>query len=101
MSRRTIRTILFAAAIALSSCTQTPQAERGAPLPTAPLPPMKTFAGPHVEGPRRANALIANDILDLTFRLESGRTLPVFTRFEGPVTVRVAGRSTGKPRPGP
>jgi hypothetical protein len=34
---------------------------------------------------------LAQDILDLTFRMESGRTLPVLSRFEGPVTVRLAG----------
>lgn len=34
---------------------------------------------------------LAQDILDLTFRMESGRVLPVLSRFEGPVTVRLAG----------
>lgn len=34
---------------------------------------------------------LAQDILDLTFRMESGRALPVLSRFEGPVTVRLAG----------
>lgn len=34
---------------------------------------------------------VAQDILDLTFRMESGRALPVLSRFEGPVTVRLAG----------
>ncbi len=31
--------------------------------------------------------------MELSFALESGRALPVFTRFEGPVTVRVTGRN--------
>jgi hypothetical protein len=39
----------------------------------------------------RSNAEIAADFLDLAFTLESGRTMPVFTRFEGPVGVRVTG----------
>ncbi|MGB3313667.1 MAG: DUF2927 domain-containing protein [Albidovulum sp.] len=34
---------------------------------------------------------MAQDFLDLAFRLESGRDLPVLTRFEGPVRVRMAG----------
>ncbi|MEY8882625.1 DUF2927 domain-containing protein [Donghicola sp. XS_ASV15] len=34
---------------------------------------------------------IARDFLDLTMRMESGRHLPYFTRFEGPITVAVRG----------
>jgi hypothetical protein len=41
--------------------------------------------------PSGSNADIARDFLELEFNLESGRTLPVFTRFEGPLTVRFAG----------
>jgi hypothetical protein len=53
---------------------------------------MKTFAA----APRRqpvglSNATLAQDFLDLSFALESGRQLPVFTRFEGPVAVRLTG----------
>lgn len=58
------------------------------------LPAMKTFSGTHgVRTANRANADIAQDFLDLTFRMESGRTLPVMTRFEGPITVRLVGAS--------
>jgi hypothetical protein len=56
-----------------------------------PLPPMKVFATPLPAAPMRANSEIAQDFLDLSFRLESGRSLPVFTRFEGPIRVAVAG----------
>lgn len=41
--------------------------------------------------PNRSNAEIARDFLELTFLMESGRPLPVLTRFEGPITVRTAG----------
>lgn len=41
--------------------------------------------------PARGNAGIARDFLELSFRMESGRSLPVFSRFEGPVTVRMTG----------
>ncbi len=66
-------------------------ATRSAPAPTA-LPPMKTFTEPRVSPPTRSNAAIARDFLDLSFQLESGRELPVLTRFEGPISVRVTGR---------
>ncbi len=38
----------------------------------------------------RDNPEMAQDFLDLTFRLESGRAIVAMTRFEGPITVRVA-----------
>jgi hypothetical protein len=65
--------------------------ERRANLPAA-LPPMKTFSAPQVTPAARSNTAIAQDVLDLTFRLESGRELPVLTRFEGPITIRVTGQ---------
>lgn len=39
----------------------------------------------------RANAELLKTFLDLEFKMESGRVLPVFTRFEGPITVRMIG----------
>lgn len=63
---------------------------RNIALPST-LPPMKAFSGTHISRPSRSNSLIAGDFLDLSFKLESGRTLPVLSRFEGPVTLRVAG----------
>lgn len=61
------------------------------PVPAIQLPPMKTFASPRPVAPRQSNADIARDFLDLSFQLESGRKLPVFTRFEGTVTIRTRG----------
>ncbi|MGB8814087.1 MAG: DUF2927 domain-containing protein [Paracoccaceae bacterium] len=52
---------------------------------------MKRFGAPRVSGPSRSNAEIAGDFLDLEFRMESGRSLPVLTRFEGPITVALKG----------
>ena len=40
---------------------------------------------------QRNNADIARDFLELSFKMESGRPLPVLTRFEGPITVRATG----------
>ncbi|WP_353474618.1 DUF2927 domain-containing protein [Salipiger sp. H15] len=57
-------------------------------------PPLGSrFGAPDPVPAQAANAQIARDILDLAFELESGRSLPVFTRFEGPVTLRVAGKA--------
>ena len=42
--------------------------------------------------PRRSNAQMQADFMALVFRMESGREVPVLTRFEGPVTVRLSGR---------
>ncbi|QDC09736.1 DUF2927 domain-containing protein [Oceanicola sp. D3] len=60
---------------------------------TGSLPPMRTFSTPRVAPTYRSNAQLAVDFLDLTFRMESGRRLPHFSRFEGPVTVTVKGNA--------
>lgn len=55
------------------------------------FPPMRRFAAPSPRAPSRPNAQIARDFADLSFQLESGRPIPVFTRFEGPITVAFNG----------
>jgi len=60
------------------------------------LPAVKVFSAPRPTPSLRANSDIARDFLELSFNLESGRSLPVLTRFEGPISVRV----TGKPSAG-
>ncbi len=55
------------------------------------LPPVKAFSTPRPIPPNRSNRDIARDFLDLSFELESGRSLERLTRFEGPITVRVTG----------
>ena len=68
-----------------------------AEVPTGPdpirldFPPMKSFAAASPGPSTRPNSEIALDFIDLAFRMESGRPLPVLTRFEGPITVRVTG----------
>lgn len=69
---------------------------RMAQPPAPALPPMKVFAAPLPAAPTRSNVDMARDFLDLSFRLESGRDLPVFTRFEGPIRIAL----TGDPAPG-
>ncbi|MDW4497696.1 DUF2927 domain-containing protein [Sulfitobacter sp. D35] len=56
------------------------------------LPPMKRFEPSPVPPSTTSNADLTRDFLDLSFALESGRGLPVFTRFEGPITLRLSGR---------
>ncbi|TMM54439.1 DUF2927 domain-containing protein [Sulfitobacter sabulilitoris] len=56
------------------------------------LPPMKTFAPRLQPAAAPSDTDLAQDFLDLSFALESGRVLPVFTRFEGPITLRVTGK---------
>jgi len=39
-----------------------------------------------------SNKDIVQDFMDLSFSLESGRNLLVFTRFEGPISIRLTGK---------
>ncbi|MFK7869519.1 MAG: DUF2927 domain-containing protein [Roseobacter sp.] len=78
----------------LAACTPTTHA--GFPsrisIEEVPLPPMKTFtATPTARAVAMSNLDLAQDFLDLSFALESGSALPVFTRFEGPIKVRLTG----------
>lgn len=90
------RFVLLASAAALAGCVADvpggPAARASSEL-LAPPAPSGFDPGPGGPAPRRslANAEIARDFLELSFRLESGRELAVFTRFEGPVTLAVAG----------
>ena len=64
--------------------------------PTAiSLPAMKSPAGAPAPAPTRSNQSIARDFILLAFQLETGRELPVLSRFEGPITLRVTGLATG------
>jgi hypothetical protein len=66
-------------------------ASRAAPPRESALPPMKRFSVPSPVPPQRANRDVMRDFLDLAFQMESGRVLDRFSRFEGPITVRVTG----------
>jgi len=91
------RWLIVWACLMLAACG--PGRERGAETPTrtavgatSSLPPMRTFPDPRPVRAARSNQEIARDILDLSFQLESGRALPVLSRFEEPITVRVTGK---------
>ncbi|WP_341366306.1 DUF2927 domain-containing protein [Yoonia sp. BS5-3] len=79
------------AALALmlfAACTDIPEGPDPIRLT---FPDMRRFDAASPGRAARPNSEIALDFIDLAFRMESGRELPVFSRFEGPVTVRVAG----------
>jgi hypothetical protein len=84
-----------AAVLALAMLTSCAPVTGGDSVALAPagfaLPPMRAFPAAPAPLPLRPNAEIAADFLDLAFMLESGREIAAFTRFEGPVPVRVAG----------
>lgn len=82
----------LAVLVGLAGCmtaTQ-PSATRSPATPLA-MPAAHLFGAYVPELPRRSNAAIAEDILDLSFQMESGRPVPVLSRFEAPVTVRMTG----------
>lgn len=85
---------LLVSALVLAGCNTVPleQPPTRARIADSTLPPIKGFASSHPVSPQRSNADMARDFLDLHFKLEGGSTLPVFTRFEGPITLRVTGR---------
>ena len=87
-----IRALAITAFLGLAACTSTTTTETSRRVPAdVALPPMKTFGQTRVSAPSRSNRSMAADILDLAFELESGRALPVLTRFETPITIRVVG----------
>jgi len=91
-----MRRLLLSTILLLSGCVAAPpQGEVTARAVTfsGNLPPMKAFSGSAVTRPTRPNSQIARDFLDLSFQLESGRQLPVLSRFEGPITITVRGNA--------
>ncbi|MGV6889494.1 DUF2927 domain-containing protein [Rhodophyticola sp. SM2404] len=54
------------------------------------MPSMASFGAPNPTPPSRSNIAIAEDILDLSFAMETGRQLETISRFEGPISVTIA-----------
>jgi hypothetical protein len=79
--------------ILLAACAPAPavDAPERRVVITDRLPPMRLFTGHRALPPARPNAEIARDFIELSFWMESGRELPALTRFEGPITLAVAG----------
>jgi len=92
-----VKRLLSLVVLALTACTPMPQDDPPSRLMVMAetLPPMRSFVGATDEPAARSNAEMARDFLDLAFQMESGRAVPLLTRFEGPISVRV----TGNPPP--
>ena len=88
-------------AMVLNACSPSTGGDvtRTATFSDSSLPPVKLFTTGKYEGPIRSNNDLALDFIELSFKLESGRDLPVFTRFEGPVTVAVIGNKPASLQP--
>lgn len=89
-----IARLLIPLAIALAACTPVPQGDTAtrAVISESTLPPMKTFAARAPDTLPVSNRDLARDFMSLSFQMESGRELVYFTRFEGPITLRVTGK---------
>ena len=89
-----IRKTALAMALFVAGCNTVPLEDTPtrAQIADSSLPPMKAFVSSSPSAPIRSNSNIAQDFLTLHFQLESGRPLPMFTRFETPITVRVTGQ---------
>lgn len=88
-----MRRFLLPLYLLLGACMPVSQSEpatRAAFVDTS-LPPMKVFSVPRPQPVATSNADLSRDFMDLAMGLESGRALDVFTRFEGPITVRLIG----------
>ncbi|MCR9146379.1 MAG: DUF2927 domain-containing protein [Rhodobacteraceae bacterium] len=89
-----MRRVILPICLMLGACVPGVPSEmptRAATDQPAMLQSMKSFSAPKPLPPIRSNRDIARDFLELSFQLESGRTLTSFSRFEGPVSVRVTG----------
>lgn len=98
---RTSRRLVALSVMLMTACTPVPQNPNEPMLPTRTmglstglaetLPAMRMFAGSSVNTPVRSNREIGKDFIDLAFQMESGRPVTRLTRFEAPISVRVAG----------
>ena len=75
---------------ALCACAPAAQVSKGGPAADVGIgfgdPSIRAVAA--VSG---GNSSLIRDFMDLTFALESGQDIEVFTRFEGPITVALVG----------
>ncbi|WP_292287640.1 DUF2927 domain-containing protein [Marivita sp.] len=88
-----MRRLLVPLFLLLGAClpvTQSETASRAA-FEDSSLPPMKVFSVPRPQPVQASNADLVRDFMELSMALESGRALDSFTRFEGPITVRLLG----------
>lgn len=83
--------LLAASALTLAACAP-PEAQRlDSPAARMTAPELWRPGPPQPLPAMRANAELVHDFLELGFRMESGREIPQFSRFEGPVRVVARG----------
>jgi Protein of unknown function (DUF2927) len=87
-----MRHCLALALLALAACSPAPTAQVTKSQPmgqqTVAFAPLSV---PAAQAGYRSNADVARDFMDLTFAMENGRALATFSRFEGPVSIGLAG----------
>jgi len=81
-------------ALALGGCVAGTEAQRLQTAPMAPALRVYDPGPPRPLPPMRANGEMVEDLLELGFFMESGRAIPQFSRFEGPVKVVTRGEVT-------
>lgn len=88
-----MRRFLLPLYLFLGACMPVSQSEPAtrAALVESNLPAMKVFSVPRPQTVQVSNGDLVRDFMDLAMGLESGRDLEVFTRFEGPISVRLIG----------
>jgi hypothetical protein len=88
-----MRKLLFPLCFALSAClpANAPDTASRNPSGTHVLAQIKTFPAPTPKRASVSNADLQRDFLDLSFMLESGTPLLHFSRFEGPISLKVVG----------
>ncbi len=90
-----MRLLFFLPFLALAACSDTiplgGQTNRLAGPTAETTIAFKQFKPVKPAPPRRPNAEILRDFLDLSFQMESGRKIEHLSRFEGPITLRVTG----------
>lgn len=87
--------LLVSLGLTVAACTPIPDAQR---LQDGldPISPLTQFdpGQPNPLPPTRANGEMVEDFLELGFQMESGRAIPQFSRFEGPVQIITRGPMT-------
>jgi hypothetical protein len=82
--------LLVIALCAVSACAPTAQVSKNRPAAETGVGFGPIGGMPFAAAPVGTSSM-ARDFMDLTFAMESGKGLGVFSRFEGPVTVALAG----------
>ena len=82
--------LILAALSALAACAPPAQVSKNRPPVEVGVGFGDPYAWRALAAPMAGSSL-TRDFMDLTFAMESGRTLETFSRFEGPVTVAMRG----------